>query len=159
MEQKAIKTYIETGGNQCLTYKATHPNASLATVRAGAHPFVETHRIAEKALAVLNKDKILNAEDLTKSLKEEVQATKTTLYKGKKYEFPDYPTRLQAKRTVLLDIYGLGRKSDGDTNYNDNRQITINAQPDKLAEIAASLKQIQSTLEADRKRREKAGRG
>ena len=139
---EAVEEHIENGFVDYKTYQATHPNTSIATAQAHGSEFVGKCGIDKKAIAVLNADKKLNLKSITTSLIGEVEATKSILYKGREYSFPDHATRLNAKRTILLDMYGVGRRDNTGDVYNDNRAVLINVDIKQLAGITSELRQL-----------------
>jgi hypothetical protein len=148
-EQRAIQEYIKTNGNKTATYQAAHPKASYETANAGAVPFVVKNSIHDKAIAVLEANKILNKSALLNSLSDECKATKSQLYKGKEYVTPDYSTRLAAKRTVLLDLYGLGKDKTPSTAIQNNiviNQDGIDKVTDGLANLFEKAEQLVDKL-------------
>jgi hypothetical protein len=137
-EQKAIEGYIKHNGNATKTYLEAHPKSDYNNAWKHGSQFVANSGIQEKAIAVLEANKILNQSALLESLQDECQATKSLLYRGKEHITPDYSTRLAAKRTVLLDIYGLGKDKAPSTAIQNN--IVINQDGiDKVTDGLANL--------------------
>lgn len=137
-EKKAIDTYIATNGNQTKTYIATHPDADYDTASASAYKFMDNYGIPEKAIAILEANPKLNSKFLLNSLSEECAATKSQFYRGEENISPDYSTRLAAKRTVLLDLYGLGNKSP--TTAIQNNVINVNSEGiEKVNKVLSNL--------------------
>jgi hypothetical protein len=137
-EQRAIEGYIASNGNKTAAYQAAHPEADYDTARCSAGKFLTNHNIQEKAIAVLEANKVLNQSALLESLQDECKATKSLLYKGKEHITPDYSTRLAAKRTVLLDLYGLGKDKTPSTAIQNNiviNQDGINKVTDGLSNL------------------------
>ncbi len=135
-EQKAIKAYIETNGNKTKTYLESHPNSDYNTARAASGNFIANYNIEEKAMAILEANPKLNHKTLLNSLSEECEATKSQLYKGKEHITPDYSTRLLAKRTVLLDLYGLGNHSKLGVAIQTN---IVNVNPEGIEKVSKGL--------------------
>jgi hypothetical protein len=125
VEKKAIEGYIKHNGNKTLTYMEAHPEADYEIADAHGSKFVGNCGIEQKAIAILEANPKLNSKNLLNSLSEECNATKSQMYKGKEYKAPDYSTRLAAKRTVLLDLYGLGNKPP--TTAIQNNVINVDA--------------------------------
>ena len=140
--QSAVDTFIESKGNKTLTYQAAHPGVNYDVANKNANPFMVKYGIEEKAAQVLSTSEKLEFKNIILSLEDEVQADKSTLYKGKEYISPDYPTRLQAKKFIISDIYGVGRRDNTGDVYNDNRAVLINVDIKQLAGITSELRQL-----------------
>jgi hypothetical protein len=125
VEKKAIEGYIKHNGNKTLTYLEAHPSADYEIADAHGSEFVGNCGIEQKAIAILEANPKLNSKTLLNSLSEECEATKSQFYKGEENISPDFATRLAAKRTVLLDLYGLGNKSP--TTAIQNNIINVDA--------------------------------
>ena len=147
VEQKAIKAYIDTNGNQTQAYLSSHPNTTNSTAYGNASNFIEKHGIAQKAIAVLEGNEKLNAKSILNSLTNEIEATRATYTRAGKNLDPDYAVRLNAKKFILTDVYGIGKEDNITLNDNRTMSITLTDMTSVAKELKTLTTQSKSFME------------
>ena len=144
-QEQFCQTYIKHKFNGTKAYQELHPNAQYNTSRAEAATLLVKPAIQERTKEILRENN-LDINNILPSLKEEITATKSILAKPnlKEYIVPDYPTRLEAKKTLLkvAGVLNNSAPSSISTNF-----VHINIDPGKLDTALKRLEALNSALD------------
>ena len=144
VEQKAIKAYIDSNGNQTQAYLASHPNAQYNTANQNSSNFMLKHDIPNKALALASAHKRLNITSALDSLANAMDSTKPLINKGKILSIADNPVRLDATKFLLEKVYGVGKDNVNPVITNNTISVNIT----DMTSISKELKELTSRTKA-----------
>lgn len=141
--KRLAKKLLENKFNASKTYKEYH-NTTQEIANKNAYKCMERYGTYERALAILEETDDLKLDEILRSLKDDLKATKPIINKGRIEYIRDNGIVLDAKKFILSKLYQLETPSITD---NRTQSIHINldqAQIDKLEAIVNIIKELSS---------------
>ena len=132
------RALVEAQSNKTQAYRKLYPEVDPDTARSEASRLYSNTIIQEQAVEILCNTKGLTLPEIVSSFKDDINATKPYVIKGKVLRARDNGNILQAK-LALLKIYGIMKEGGTTTNIQINNITPEQAQV--MNEIADRLEE------------------